>query len=221
MDVDPAASMRCWSADVELAGHLYLLPAMPAADWWPVLIEGDLTELLSELTVPAGAPDPGDMLMDGSLPLAEVTEVLTEALEGAAGRSLHASMVLAAVAQLHWPVINGELALKGFRWDTQPLGAALDAIYYLVLRVLPEERDDGGGKKTRPRDEFLALLENAGQNKAPSGRAVSQFEAMAGPKPEGVRATAGPSDRARSRIRPRQQQPRPDGRSPGPTPPPG
>lgn len=207
MDVDPAASMRCWAVEVQLGGRLFEVPPLPAADWWPVLTSGNLGIILDFL--PSTDSDAIDeMLLAGELD----TTALTDAVEVAAGRSLHAAIVLAVVAKQNWAVISGRLAQRGFRWDMMPLGAALDAIYAMAVENMTEEN----------RAKFEALLDAApaglGRKRRRGPRDVEKFEEIAGPKPTtGVRASGAPSGSSRPRTRPRPRPPRRAARSTGPT----
>jgi hypothetical protein len=216
MDVDPIASMRCWSLTVELGGREYEIPALPAADWWPVIAGGDLmsvTDLFTKLD------DFDEMLLDGTIDGAELGRVLTETVEQIAGRSLHVTYVLATVAGTQWPVVGGQLAQDGFRWDVMPIGAALDAIYSLIVNGLEDEN----------RKKFLALLDNEAlttpkdRRRTPDREKIrSEFEQFAGPPPTaGALSTGVPSDNARPRTRRRPRPPHPDDPSPVPTQPPG
>ena len=123
--------------------------------------------------------------------------------------------MLATVASTHWPVIGGELAQRGFRWDVMPIGAALDAVYAIVVAGLEEKN----------REKFVALLEDEtlsqpGKKRSPSQRVVGEFEAMAGPRPAPAplpgKASAEPSGSPRPRTRTRPRPPRQSGRSGAP-----
>lgn len=202
MDVDPLASMRCWAIGIELGGRDYEIPALSAVDWWPVLDSGDLGLILDFIeSSPDDPTNVDELLLSGALSADELGQALTDAIEEAAGRPFHAALVLATVANTQWTTIGGELARTGFRWDEQPLSAALDAIYGVIVSRL--EKDD--------LNKFLALLENEGLTRGrPSGRqrarVEAEFESMAGPKPTtGVVATSerSGSERSRTRLRPR------------------
>lgn len=203
MDVDPLASMRCWAVTVELAGREFEIPALPAVDWWPVILDASPFGLVDILKSSA---DLDSMLLDGRTTVAELTEVMMDAISEVSGRTFHAAFVLATVASMHWPVIGGILAQKGFRWDVAPIGAALDAIYAIVAGNL---KDDAA------RDKFDLLLDNdtltkPGRKREPSKRVMTEFEGMAGPMPAPAplpgKASAEPSasQRPRTRTRPRQ-----------------
>lgn len=200
MDVDPLASMRCWAIGIELGGREFEIPALPAVDWWPVLVSGDLGLILD--FIESSPDDPGnvdELLLSGVLSVEELGQALTDTIEEAAGRPLHAALVLATVANAQWTATGGELARTGFRWDEQPLGAALDAVYAIITARL--EKDD--------LNKFLTLLENEGLTKGkPSARqrakVQAEFESMAGPKPTtGVVATSERSGSGRPRTQPR------------------
>lgn len=212
MDVDPVASMRCWPITIELGGREYEIPALPAVDWWLVLIEYNV---LAVLDIVESGPEVDDLLLDGRISGEELTTALTDAIEAATGRSLHAGYVLATAAVSSWAIIGGSLAQRGFRWDVQPIGAALDAIYSLMVDGLEKDQ----------LEKFLAVLDNEsltqpGKKRTVSKKVVSEFEAMAGtrpaPAPVPGAASAELSSGSRPRTRQRRQQPRQVGRSAGP-----
>lgn len=218
MKVDPLASMRCWAIELELGGRTFDVPALPAVDWWPVLATGDLTQILDFVTSTPDDPfDLDDLLLTGELDRDNLTEALVDAVEEVAGRSFHSAAILAQVAQMHWVSINGSLVRRGFRWEDQPLGAALDAIYAEVTSRLDKDE----------LTKFLAVLENESLTKPGKRRArareqaMSEFESLAGPRPTtGVVATAERSGSARPKTRPRLQQRRRGGPSGAPRTPP-
>jgi hypothetical protein len=207
--------MRCWAVEIELGGRVYEIPALPAVEWWPVLASGDLNRVLDFIeSRPDDPRNVDDLLLSGEFSAEELTEALTDAIEETAGRSFHAAIVLATVANGQWPAIGGALAQAGFRWDEQPLGAALDAIYAAIVERLNKDA----------LDQFLALLENealtaTGKRKGRNREKVmSEFEAMAGPRPTtGVVATGERSGSERPRTRPRLQPRRQAARSASPT----
>ena len=175
MEVDPLASMRCWAITLELGGQEFEIPALPAVDWWPILTSVQPRQVLDLLV---SSSDLDEMILDGKLTAADLGQACTDAIEEATGRSLHASFVLALAAEGNWANIGGALSLKGFRWDVLPIGAALDAIYAVIMGGLDE---DG-------RTKFTEILENEaltqpGKKRTPSERVMTEFEAMAGPRP--------------------------------------
>lgn len=213
MDVDPLASMRCWAITVSLGGRDFDIPAMPAVDWWPVL-----DDPIKVLDILESSADLDEMMLDGTVARTEISEGCRAAIAEVTGRSFHAALVLVSVANTQWPTIGGTLAQSGFRWDVQPIGAALDAVYAIVANGL--EKAD--------LDKFKALIENESISepgkKAPSKRVVSEFEAMAGPRPAPAplpgKANAEPSGSQRPKTQPRPRRPRQSGRSAAPRKPP-
>lgn len=191
--------MECLPIEVELGGQTYQVPALPAVDWWPIVLKLDLMAVLDLIE----DTSLDDAMISGEVDPEEIQTALVDALEAVAGRSLHALYVLAATAEQHWASVSGKLALAGFRWDVMPLGAALDAIYVTIVGAFQKQED---------LDKFLAVLENEtlttpGKKRAVSAKIKDEFETMAGPRPtSGVRSTGGPSGSARPRTR---RQPRP------------
>lgn len=188
------------------------IPALPASEWFPVLVKGDLYAILDMQE----SNDGGVLedLLDGSLTAEALEDALTEAIEEVCGRPFMVAFTLAYTARTRWDVFGGRLVLAGFRWDEAPIGAALDAIWTILMESL---NDEG-------RTKFLALLENpallAGGKVRPSDKAKMEagFENLAGPKPTtgAVRSTAAPSEGARPRTRTRPIQPHPDAASGAP-----
>lgn len=209
MKVNPLASMACWPVEIELGGRTFEVPALPAVDWWPIVSRLDLMLVLDLIE----DPDLDDAMLLADP--AEMGSVLTEALEEVTGRSLHVTYVLAATADQHWMSISGELARRGFRWDQQPIAAALDAIYVVVTNRFQKQED---------LDTWLALLDDEsltapGKKRTASQKAKGEFESMAGPRPtSGVRSTGGRSGSARPRTRTRPRPPRQSDPSGEPTP---
>lgn len=218
MEVDPLASMRCWAIEIELGGRTYDVPALPAADWWPVLVSGDLGQILDFVTsTPEDPFNLDDLLLEGRVDHKELAESLSDAVETVAGRSFHVAFVIVRVALSQWATVNGAIVRRGFRWDQQPLGAALDALYTTITENMTKEN----------LDKFLALLEDEtltqpGKKRKPPERVINEFESMAGPRPTaGVRSTDGQSGNARPRTRRQPRPPRQGARSSAPSEPPG
>lgn len=207
MEVDPLASMQCWAITITLGGREYEIPALPAVSWWPVLVSGDVTQILDFiLSTPGDLFSLDELLLSGELTSAEMAPALTDALEVATGRSMHVGIVLATVAGMHWASINGALVRRGFRWEGQPIGAVLDAIYVEVTGRLDKEA----------LDKFEALLEDESATQPGKKRTVSQnvrseFEAMAGPRPTPAPATSAEPSGSEPPRTPQPRQPRRQG----------
>jgi hypothetical protein len=211
VQVDPAASLQCWAIEIDLGGRTYEVPALPASDWFPVLLSGDPLQVLDMIVSSEDGETVDDLILAGAIKAAELESALVTAIEETAGRPFMAAYVLSQVARHHWPAVGGQLARNGFQWATEPLGAALDAIYWLAT----------GNMKPEDKIKFDALLDQPmpGRKAAASPRAVEGFEALAGPKPTGgVRASGELSGSARPRSQPRLQRPRQGDPLPAPTP---
>jgi hypothetical protein len=195
-DVDPIASLNMWAVDVKLSGEVFEIPALPAATWFPILASGDLAGILDLIK----DPKLDDAIIDGVVQSEELSSALTDAVEAVSGRSWHVSLVLVTMAVSNWTIIGGELARRGFRWDAVPIGAALDALHLTIIEALTE---DG-------RQRFQRLLDNTALTAA-GGRpnrdqAMSDFEVMAGPRPDTVRSTGGQFGSGLARTPPQPQQ---------------
>lgn len=221
MNVDPLASMRCWAITVEMGGREFEIPALPAVAWWPVIASMQPIDILDMLKSSSETDEfeLDGMLLDGQVTGKELSGVLRDVIEEVTGRTIQAAYVLALTATERWDVVGPAMAQTGFRWDVQPIGAALDLVYSVIMSALKEENQK----------KFEALLEKdfstPSRDRVPDQRVISEFEAMAGPRPAPAplpgKATAVPSDGQRPRTRTRLRQPLQDARSAGPRKKPG
>lgn len=208
MEVDPAASLRIWAVEVELGGRTFEVPALPAADWLPVLMSADPLQVLDLIRSSSedGSADLDDMILSGQVGGEELIDAMTGAIEEVTGRPYTAALVLAVAAQDRWLVVSGNLARTGFRWDEMPIGAALDAIYLtLAERIKSEDLPRFHAMMERPLASRRGAVRPADRE-----RALTDFEELAGPRPEGVRSSGEQSGNARPRTQPRSRPPRPD-----------
>lgn len=132
---DAAASLRIWAVEVTVGGRLLRVPALPAADWLPVVMTANplaVVELLEDF-------DLAEALVDDGLTVDELRDALTEIVEAAGGRSSTAVFVIAGAASERWDVVGADLARAGVRFGEIPLGAALDAIYGSLIRHMDEK----------------------------------------------------------------------------------
>jgi hypothetical protein len=200
MEVDPAASVRIWGIEMDLGGRTFDVPPLAASEWFPVLLSGNPLDVLK--MIEDGPEDElDDLLLSGQIQPTELIEALVVAIEQAAGRSFHAAFVLAQVAALQWASVSGLLAERGFRWEEAPLGAALDAIYTIVVKHL----DKDGLARFEQLLDTPTTTPGGRRRKANRDKAMADFESLAGPKPEGVKATAGRSGSERPKTRLRSQ----------------
>lgn len=222
MEVDPLASMRCWPITVTIADREFEIPALTAGDWWSALSSmTDMPNQVLDLLQSESDSDLDSLLLDGTVSGEELGEAVRDVVEVATGRSVYAASVIIFVANSHWPVIGGTLAREGFRWDVQPISAALDAVYSIIMEGM------SGDKNKDSREKFLRILNDErtpdGKRKQPDREKVmAEFEAMAGPRPAPTRrkSTDEQSGSERPRTRPQRQRRPPGARSGAPTTPP-
>lgn len=135
---DPAATLRPWRIDVDLAGSTFTIPALPARDWIEAVLAPGW-----EAVVPG--------LLDGDLD--QLEELMVDAAVGTDALRTAAQDALAAAAGLKWWVaenltravfgswVSADLTVRGVDIATVPLGAYLQAAYHLVTsRMKPEKR---------------------------------------------------------------------------------
>jgi len=190
--------MRCRAVEIELGGQTFAVPPLPAADWWPVLAEGNLNRIIGLVE----DDDILDHLLDESFDGVEFEQELIRAVEQVSGRTLHEALVIVSVAASAWWWIGGRLARYGFRWDVMPLGAALDAVHGLLMENLTDE----------VKKKYEAALMPP-VKKIDRAQAVNNFATFAGPIPTGGVKMPLSSD-AQSGGTPTRSQPRQQSRPP-------
>jgi hypothetical protein len=118
---DPAANLRCWAVDVDVAGRTFAIPPLPAAPWLLAVLEGPLAVVPGLVDDTDGMLD--EMLLDGTVHVAELEVAAHAAVEAAAGvRWWMAERLAASVAGT---ALGGELWLRGVDPDRVPFGAYL------------------------------------------------------------------------------------------------
>lgn len=192
---DAAASLRLWAVEATVGGQLLRVPPLPASDWLPVLMAGDVMAvvgLLEDFDL-AGA------LTDELFTVVELRDALVEVVEAVCGRSVVATFAIAGIAGDRWDVIGADLSRVGVRFDEISIGAALDAIYGSVCRALDE----------KGLAEFNRILQS------PSGEVARPVRQPRGAKP--LPASAEQYVRVRPKTVPHRPQDRPDVSSGQPT----
>lgn len=135
MDVDPAATLRCWAVEVELAGRTWTIAARPAADWLLAAI-GPWSDIVPGL-VDDPDDDLDDLIADGTVGSDELRQAAQDALTATAGLKWWTAEHLARVAVTTW--LAGEVLLSGVDPAAAPFGAYLAAAYRAATRHMTKE----------------------------------------------------------------------------------
>lgn len=140
---DPAAPLRCWAVDVDLLGHTWHIPALPAADWIGAAPGGeDYTGIIPGLLA---EPDAAEVIADAYLamldggddPSEAIATAARDAIEAATGVSWWIGERLMWLAQ-QWEGVGGELIRQGIDFARAPIGAVCVAVWRIISAV-PDE----------------------------------------------------------------------------------
>lgn len=149
-DVDPLASLRLSRIAVDLGGHRFIIPAVPARDWLEVLLD---EELDPEALFP-GLCDPDDvvavnrLLVTGAVTPQEMTAAIYSVIESASGRKWWVTIRLCRTIRAGWDRIGGRLAGRGVTPFDVPLSYWLDGAYDVILGLIGEGDPKGIGRFT-------------------------------------------------------------------------
>ncbi len=157
--------------DLDLAGHTYTFPAVPATDWLAVLMvdSPDPDTIILEL-----CPQGHHLLVDEELDQEELYKALLDVIGQVSGRKWWIALRLIQVVRNNWNVLGAEMFYRHIDPNALSLSAWLDVMLVLTIRAM------------EPKDVamFTSRLEipPAGEEMAPEDMEMSadQFLSMAG-----------------------------------------
>lgn len=166
-------------AEIDILGDTYDIPAMPAADWFALVLSDDTPFPLLQL-LPAGAQFRVHVaLVNGVLSVEEIAELSRKLLAAMSGMLWWEADRLIRSSASYWRVIGGELTRRGVNLHRESLAAVLNAIYVICTATMSaEERKRFDAELVAPpadaAPEDLAQVEQA---------SLSAFAAALGPPP--------------------------------------
>lgn len=128
MRIDPEATLRLWSVDVDIADRTYLIPPLPAQAWI-VAVHGSWADIVPGMLV--NADDLEDLIADGTVGHDECVRAARAAVEAASGARWWTAVKLAHCAGGE---IGAELLLRGVDPERVPWGAWLLAAHRVATR---------------------------------------------------------------------------------------
>lgn len=125
-----------------MGGEYFEIPALPAADWLPVLMCDplELEDIFPGMAGPQAHQAIEDMLLEGVLNLGELKKLSIDILDQVTGRTWYVGLNIAAAAWNSWEIIGGELVFRGVRATDISLAAWLDAVYLIIMRNLDQDK---------------------------------------------------------------------------------
>lgn len=142
MATDAAATLQPCEIDVTLAGQVFTIPRLPAADW------------LAAIVGPPGALLPGllshedqrviyRLILDGELDPEEINAAWRDVLAAASGRSWWSASRLCSAAsdQDAWPMVHGRLMKYGVDLRRVSIGALCNAIFFMIMDNSKDEEE--------------------------------------------------------------------------------
>lgn len=140
LGADASANFLAFEVTVELAGHRFTVPALPAADWLVILTaeHPDGTQILPGLLSEADQDSFDDLLMAGELDLTELGEAIRDTITVASGHPWWWSMgLLSAISGEGGTQALGEMS----RLNAQEVSLCnwLNGLYSLLVRHMKNE----------------------------------------------------------------------------------
>lgn len=138
MRIDPAATLRCWAVDVDLAGLTVTVPPLPAGPWLLAMLEGTSTAVIPGMLADDAAGEVDDLLLGGALLWADLERAALDAVEAVSGTRWWTAYRLAHAATA--TALGGELVSRGVDPERVPLGAYLLAAHRLGVRNMEDPK---------------------------------------------------------------------------------
>lgn len=140
MAADALAALKIWALEVDLAGHVFVVPALPAVAWFLAILDEDVPLPLIPGLMDADAEEQiADLLLDGEVTAEDIAIRSRELLTAAAGRPWWEADRLIRSSGASWHIIGGELTRLGVDLASVSLAAALNAIYVVCVRTMDEK----------------------------------------------------------------------------------
>jgi hypothetical protein len=147
-DVDPLASLGLSKVAVELAGRRWLIPAVDASVWLRILLAEDLDveEIFPGLCGPDVIVEVNQLIIEGSITMAEMQDTMFDVIEAASGRRWWITLRLCRTLRSTWDRVGGELASRGVTPFGVSLSYWLDGAYATFLRLLADGDPKNAGR---------------------------------------------------------------------------
>lgn len=138
-----AASIRPCEIDVELAGTVFTVPALPAADWLVAILDEEGGSILPGLLSLDDQREVYRMIARGQLETAEVNRAWRDLLGEATGRTWWSAARLchSAADPEAWPTVHGKLLTSGIDVDKVSIGGLCNAIFFLIMSQAKDDEE--------------------------------------------------------------------------------
>lgn len=139
--MNAAAALRPAAVEVELGEWEYEIPLLHATDWLEAML-GGWSGVVPGLLLPE---DQVSVLRDYMIRAVSTADVLASAkaaVEAASGRRwwVVERLVGTATNDEFWPALHGSLLLRGVDLDRLSFGAALNAMYVVMVENLKDDK---------------------------------------------------------------------------------
>lgn len=141
--MDVAASLRPCEIDVTLAGEVFTVPALSAADWLVAILDEEGGSILPGLLAEEDQKRVYHMVLRGELEPAEVNTAWRDLMSAATGRSWWSAARLcrSAADPDAWAQVHGRLFDMGVDLDKASIGALCNAIFFLLMTGAKDDEE--------------------------------------------------------------------------------
>jgi hypothetical protein len=139
VSVDPLASLRVRPIGVACGGREWVIPALPAADWFEAVLAGGSLPIVPGMLDPGDEEEFLDLMLAGTITEAQALRANRDALGVASGwKWWEAERLIVSIAH-DWKVVGGLLLQSGIDFQASPIGAVLATTYSLAVQNLSKE----------------------------------------------------------------------------------
>lgn len=141
--MDIAAALRPCAVEVQLGDWWYTIPELPAADWIEAIVSSEGGSIVPGLMDEATKRDVWACFLRGEIQREELEEAWRDALAAATGHKWWSvtRLFLGATEPGTWPILHGDLLVRGVDLERVSVGAAYNAIYRIGLEGCKDEAE--------------------------------------------------------------------------------
>lgn len=140
MELDAAASMRCWGVYVSIGGQEYWVPPRPAGPWL-LAIMGPYRGIVPGMVAGLDADDLLDLMVAGQVRGSDLDTAARDAIEQVTGAPWWSATRLTAWLLGNWASLGSALLTRGVDLSTAPVGAVIAITYRLVMENCKDEQE--------------------------------------------------------------------------------
>jgi hypothetical protein len=141
MRFDAEASMRCWGVVLDIGGHDYAIPPLPAGPWLTAITAPTYRRIVPGMVRGLSMDDLLDQMVAGRVRISDLDVAARNAIEEIAGTKWWSAVRLSSWLIGNWHTLGSAVLSRGMNMSADPLGAVLVVAYRVILENCKDEQE--------------------------------------------------------------------------------